>query len=659
MRSPFFTRAAFITLALSVFSACSKPDEKAAAPTKAEMASPITVGPNVTVSAANPKWHHTEYMASADPKDPNKIMLCTMLYSQERDQLQSGIYLTDDGGKSWRFALGDTSSRFMGVWDPACVYGVNGEVYLTTLSMNEDVAKPKKENEEPGTYGSWKVGGHPDSYMPLYVSTDDGRTFSHPIDLGFIDNQDMLVDTTNSKYRGRIYVYGNSFPLSSLWLVYSADGGKTWKQSAETKVTGGVNAQHDGPGTLLPSGTVLMTFSPDRYKGPPEGRTTTLAVAATRDGGEHISQPVDVATYKNCYSRYKKPGVYDSERIPGFILSVMTSDHSSGPFKGRAYIAWGAINERDQCVLQMAHSDDEGKTWSEPVQVTDAPPVAGGGPDVFLPQIVVNKEGIVLATWYDRRDDPKQHNHRLRASASLDGGQTWLPSVPVSDHEFVFGDEPDFPANAGAVGGGRRRTGKRTDHFDVTVWPGPRLYEPENNGMGDYAAIAAGTDGRFHAFWIDNRTGVAQMYTAAIDVAGKAAKTAPEVADLDNVTSQLELQYTGSVYDSKSRTLSLEYQLLNTSVDTVVTGPLKLRVLSMSSFIGLPKIELPNGGEGHMGSVIDISSAIPSEGLLPGKTTTAQHMTLHFAPGKIERDRALTIAKLSAEVYGHKSAVKR
>jgi hypothetical protein len=88
--------------------------------------------------------------------------------------------------------------------------------------------------------------------------------------------------------------------------------------------------------------------------------------------------------------------------------------------------------------------------------------------------------------WYDRRESPNGMDYVARFAASLDGGETWTPSVRVA---------------AAANASGQARSGAR-------------FFQ---NG-GDTAGLAAAADGRFHALWIDNRTGVEQAWTAPITV---------------------------------------------------------------------------------------------------------------------------------------------
>src|SRR5258708_755496 len=73
---------------------------------------------------------------------------------------------------------------------------------------------------------------------------------------------------------------------------------------------------------------------------------------------------------------------------------------------------------------------------------------------------VASRPGPALRTGHldigRRRQDPKTRSARLRFSASLDGGDTWLPSVPVSTKLFAVDGPRGLSVHATASGGGRR-----------------------------------------------------------------------------------------------------------------------------------------------------------------------------------------------------------
>ena len=98
-------------------------------------------------------------------------------------------------------------------------------------------------------------------------------------------------------------------------------------------------------------------------------------------------------------------------------------DLSDGPFRGRIYNV-GLNNAGDRYEVRVVHSSDNGKTWSKPVRVNDNK----GPADHANPTIAVNNRGVVGVVWNDRRAH-KNECYDLYFSASLDGGETFLPNV--------------------------------------------------------------------------------------------------------------------------------------------------------------------------------------------------------------------------------------
>jgi len=562
---------------------------------------PIVVGPNVMVSSASPGREHAEYLADAHPSDPNRVMVCSMRFSPAGNQKTSGIYVTFDGGKTWSLSLEDSGSGADGAADPVCAYGLNGHALFATIVSAPETLKT--DHTRYDVYQWWRMGG--DNNVHLYRSTDDGRTWGDTVFLPFLDRPNLTVDHTRSRYRGRSYIYGNTSGRG-LWLIYSTDGGRTWVRSERTDTT----IHLPGDGTVLPTGTLVFPFQ----LLPAE---RAIATASSTDGGVHINMPVHVAHLWGVPSG-------PVECAPVGSMN-MASDHSAGPFRGRAYITWADLY-RGRCTAHVSYSYDEGKTWSPPAPVRgdERPrPKEIRGKDRLMPQIAVNPSGVVGVTWYDWADDGRTAT--LRFAASLDGGESWLPSVVVSTHGFVIKHPPELAAQTTAEGGGERRREQRTEAIEVIAQPAPRTYYPWNLFPGDYTGLAAGADGAFHAFWIDNRSGVGELYTARVAVEGMVAKPGADMAPLTNVTSAVEVQFTSSVWDARTRKIAWEYRLMNTSPDTI-RGPLKLRIVQLSSDFGVPTLLLERGRTGGPGTIIDLSAALVSGRLLPGQTTPPQRL---------------------------------
>ncbi len=108
---------------------------------------------------------------------------------------------------------------------------------------------------------------------------------------------------------------------------------------------------------------------------------------------------------------------------------------SNGPHRGRLYFGYlddgtdPQVNKQNTIVL-VRFSDDNGLTWSSPVEVND---------DVldnhshFFPKLAVDQfTGALGVAWYDAREDFTNRVVNVFATLSLDGGNTFLPNVQVS-----------------------------------------------------------------------------------------------------------------------------------------------------------------------------------------------------------------------------------
>jgi hypothetical protein len=265
----------------------------------------------------------------------------------------------------------------------------------------------------------------------------------------------------------------------------------------------------------------------------------------------------------------------------------------------------------------------------------------------------VNAKGVVGVTWYDRREDQHNKNHRLRFTASLDGGVTWLASEPVSTAAFEYPAVPRYPAEVVS-----EHSGEGRDIDELHVWPGPRLYDAWNSGMGDYAGFAAGADGRFHAFWIDNRTGVAQMYSAAVEVQGTAVRSgAVDLAALHDVTPVMGLGATHAVWDPVARTIALTVRVKNMSIDTIV-GPLKMRITKIYSDLGPATLILPPGAPLRVGAVLDLTPLLPSAGLAPGAWSESRQLEARIdsLQGVLHGDSRREMFLIDAKFYAARGA---
>ncbi|HJQ52229.1 MAG TPA: sialidase family protein [Gemmatimonadaceae bacterium] len=579
----------------------------------------ITVGANVQVSGSHPNDGVSESWLSADPKDPDRLLACAIVYPTGKNRRNTAAFLSVDGGRSWRTTLDMTSHVDAG--DPACALGPNGVANFISLAFLD--------------LSSIEV--------VVYKSTDGGSTWQQQetasVRASGIDRESMIVDATGGRYSGRVYITGETgikeidklhSARNGIGVWTSTDGGAQFKgpivrASPVTRYTSGI-----GNTVILKDGTLLTLFgenlnadtlgfaAPVGTKRP----SAIIEVVASKDGGETYEPAVKIADKYRSEIRTGEPGT-----------PSLAADPGSASFGTNVYAAWTDYRAGVAQIL-LARSTDKGRTWSAPQLINDVAPLAGeiAGPNAFIPNVAVNRDGVVLVTWYDRHDTPGNLGWRLRARASLDGGDTWLPSVAVSSAMNRYDKKTHLTLWARNKGGGAREYWNRGGEIKLQLYMQVREF-----WAADYSGLAADASGVFHALWTDNRTGVPQLWSAPITVSGMVARNGdPQLANLVDVSSKVALEVVGDSLDRTTGKAAMTVRLVNTSTDTL-RGPFKVRALGLSSALAesIAATNATNGAAGA-GAVWDFTSAVPGGLLLPNAVSELRPMTF-----SLQRERVL------------------
>jgi hypothetical protein len=420
----------------------------------------IRVGPNVRVSAEHPRDTHYEVVVAADPRDSSRLVVGSIFYPESTATYGTIVYQSYDGGTTWHETLGLSALDHTG--DPAAAFGPDGVAYYVASSLP--------------TAGERRL---------LLFRSADGKTWDGPYPLTYMDREYITVDATNGPRRGRVYVNGNNRvprDVSDFIVFRSDDGGRTFTGPATRTAFGSVQATVMGNAVVAAEGTLIGAYV--------EGSNRGIYAIQSVDGRETLASSAKIDDYVAGGER-KGTNLGNANAEPALAI-----DASGGRFNDRLYVVWPDRRSGHSRIM-FSLSSDRGRTWSTARAINDNQP--DDLTDQFMPEIAVNKDGVLGVTWYDRRDHPDNLGWDVRFTSSIDGGATFLPSVKVSEHGT------SFPAGTSRV--------PRTDRTPIDAGRDSFTFMG-----GDTAGLAADAKGEFHAVWVDNHTGVPQVWTATVKV---------------------------------------------------------------------------------------------------------------------------------------------
>ena len=569
----------------------------------------VTVGPNIQVSKALANDTHFEMQLAADPTHAARLLACSMLWPADYSNSEVVTYATFDGGRSWAPTLRTRAEAGNSSWDPTCGYGPAGVAYTVSENIDKDAK----------------------SFDRIDRSGDGGKSWEPAVRFKHAERNFITIDNTGGPRNAWIYLQGAgqacvtgvrcSSP-GATYFQYSTDGGRTFV-SQLVPVADNNYAIGFGPGVVLADGTFLAPRGEWKnvYQG--DGQMRIPKSSMDHDGRWANGHLVVFR------SRFDKPNwPLETEVFPvgewfvdrtwsNSYLPMMAVDASNGPFRNRVYMVWPDVGSGRSQIL-LAYSSDAGKTWSKPRVINDDRSRSdGAGPDDFHGVVAVNPQGVVGVSWYDRRGHPDNLGWTVRFRASLDGGETFAPSVPVSEIPYRPERTDPIPLMSGHESrqpDAQTRLGVHSFHFSG----------------GHTAGLAASVDGVFHALWVGNSTGVPQLWTVPITVAGVPEKNGSAgLAGLVDVSGKVEPVFTNARLVRSTKMVEADLQLANLSEDTL-DGPLKLRVLDLASDLGAPEIENSDEGGKGEGAVFDFTPLLESGVLQPKSRTRLRQVRIRM-----------------------------
>ncbi len=219
----------------------------------------------------------TEPAVAVNPNDPRQVLAVF--------QDNAHAAYSTDSGNSWQLADGVDPQNYRVSGDVSTVFDNHGHAFICYIAF-----------DRLGTFNYWAHGATRNGIF-VRRSLDGGKTWEAdhvPVaeqptadGIPFEDKPYIVVDNTKSKFSGNLYVGWTRWRLQDSQMVISrsTDDGKTWSQPIEIDAQPGLPRDDNGAaegfdGVVGPDGTLYTTWSQDN----------NIVLASSRDGGRTFSR---------------------------------------------------------------------------------------------------------------------------------------------------------------------------------------------------------------------------------------------------------------------------------------------------------------------------------------------------------------------------------
>lgn len=312
---------------------------------------PPAPGAQVTTLSATPgAW--SEPGVAVNPLNPQQVVVVF------QHSAQAGY--SRDAGRTWTLASGVTPPEYRVSGDVSVVFDNKGHAILGCIAY-----------DHLGASNYWAKGATRNGIF-LKRSLDGGGTWepelrtviSQPTAPGipFEDKPYLVADTSKSRFAGNLYVGWTRWTLADSQMLFSrsTDDGLTWSQPMEIARDRGLPRDDNGAiesfdGAVGPDGTIYAVWSERDH----------IELTESHNGGQSLSKARDIiATAPVMFA------VDGMERANGFPQIAI--DPRGGSKGGPLYVSWSDYRNGEVDIFVSA-STDHGRHWGAPVKVNDDP----------------------------------------------------------------------------------------------------------------------------------------------------------------------------------------------------------------------------------------------------------------------------------------------
>lgn len=397
--------ALFTSLAFAQNTTTVPPDSAGPGPVSEPSSFSPTAFSNVPVSHDPTGHFQGEPSIAISPRDPSNLAAAWIDYSLDNSPAVASSYSVD-GGQSWSNAvfLPHNLGGYPYQGDPVIAADDEGNFYLVLISFFSGV------NYNGAIY--------------VAKSTDQGVSWPSSLfrrldnDAALEDKPWIMVDRGSTP--NRIYVAWSHNLPQEIWFARSTDGGDSFQTQT---ISGAARGAQFGTSIAVgPNGNLYVAWRARVSSG-----QTFIYFTKSTDGG---------TAFEPDRQLFVCPGSAFINRLDRvFVFPYVGVNPASGTLymTWNDVFASGSFDTTD---VVFTRSTDEGATWSQPINVFNnslAPAQAHN--DQFFPFLAISPAGDqVSVMYYDRTDFPNNDSMHVKVSISIDDGRTFIQPVRITDH---------------------------------------------------------------------------------------------------------------------------------------------------------------------------------------------------------------------------------